>query len=95
MCVFVLTSIFLFFVLYFQHFLFTLTLDTIHVHSSFLILNEELFNVKHSLSSVKSPASVVNVFIRNLEFRLVARQLLFIHMAKFSRMRTVPFSGLL
>lgn len=43
---------------------------------------------------MRSPANVVNVFIRNLEFRLVARQQLFIHMAKLSRMR-VPFSGLL
>lgn len=36
---------------------------------------------------MRSPANVVNVFIRNPEFRLVARQLLFIHMAKLRRMR--------
>lgn len=43
---------------------------------------------------MRSPTNVVNVFIRNLEFRLVARQLLCIHMTMLSRMRAVHYSNL-
>lgn len=44
---------------------------------------------------MRSPANVVNVFIRILEFGLVARQPLLVHVAKWSRMRPLSFSGLL
>lgn len=67
-----------------------------HYYTS-VLLKEELFNVKLKVtftSSMRSPTNVVNVFIRNLEFRLVARQLLFSHMAKLSSMRAISFSGL-
>lgn len=65
-----------------------------HYYTS-VILKEELFNVKLVLFSMGSPDNVVNVFIGNLECRLVARQLLFIHMAKLSGMRAISLSGLL
>lgn len=61
---------------------------------AFVILKEELVNVKHFILYEITSANVVNVFIRILEFGLVARQPLLIHVATLSRLRALPFSGL-